>query len=214
MLSPYQSYPRYQAAEFKRHLISTELERDLTRRLSFTLGYDREVKDYNPSFQARDTRGDLWSVEGDYQLTRVVSGRLGYTWEWAKARGYDGDDPNLAVSDDPDISYRARSPEARVALRWSRAKRIPLDLWLSYRYEGKEFTTGKPYDAYHYGRKDREHQWSIHGTYYITSSLELDLDYDRQSRSTASAQPVADGVGEATEFRNNRYYLGLQFNAQ
>ena len=191
----------------------TELGLDLSqeivhRRLSATVGYARERRDYNEHFNERDSDSDVISLDlSIYPLdTLAFRVRPYYAYESRTTRG---DLPGTPVIDD-DAGFDSSLLGADVRWRWGRDAdhRNEISAW--YDFEVRDFTTPYAVDASHYGREDDIQQ--------------VGLDYDREfgphwklyfagkHRVNDSSHPDAAGGTLTTPYDKNVVGLGFRYS--
>ena len=191
----------------------TELGAELSqgivhRRLTTSIGYDRERRNYNEHFNERDSDSDVLSIDLNIYPLDTLAFRIRpyYKYEKRVARG---DLPATEIVDD-DVGFD--SDLLGIDLRWRFGRdadhRHEIGVW--YDDEIRDFTTLYTPDTGHYGREDDIRQYGIDYDKEFGARFRFYLAAKHRVNDSSHPDPLGGTI--TTPYEKNVVAAGFRFS--
>lgn len=193
--------PAYARARFRRWTYSGAFAYDFSSRVDVQVGYAFETRNYNREFNERDSKSHVVNGEIDYDLAKRLRVDLSYEFDWTLADGRHNPDPRVV-----DISNRAHQFAMDFFFRPVVWRHHPFQLVQRAAYQFQDYTSNRPLDRYHFGRKD--HEWHLRTAVSLdlTRSLEAGLAYTfamATTNTSVTAPPPAVSLADVGDYKSH-----------
>ncbi|MBI5214503.1 MAG: hypothetical protein HY960_01985 [Ignavibacteriae bacterium] len=195
------NYVKNVQASLKKNSLEFEIGGNLTSKLFSSLQFDIEQTSYNREFEERNSTTNVFALDGSYKLTRAMKLNLDYTYSNAKADGSDNPDTNIA-----DVTNYSHRFNAGAEVELKRATKLPLQWKFVVVYESQSYTSEKPTDKFHLGRKDNFYKIFTEIEYTVLKNINLSLNYFWEENTTNLEE-----TSDAGSYQSHQVGLGVEY---
>lgn len=197
---------QYIPEELSKKSYAVELGRRLTPKLTAAFNYKQERATYNQEFYERSNTARDYALETDYRFSRWIRGGLDLTFSelWAHGRDDVGSPAHDSLSD---ISSRSVRIMATCIVNLKPWIGVPLEVQPELTLEHQTYLSGKPWDAFHFGRIDRYAKFATELRYPLLRRLDCSLQYSWEQNRTNLGD-----TGDAGSYQEHRVGVGMEYS--